>query len=218
MAAQFQPDEPDDSNGLGSLQDDAAALRDLVREVRLSRPLQVGEREQLLERSALGDRPSQDRLVAAHLAMVIRLAAARREECLSVSDLVQEGSIGLVEAVRSFDAGSGIDFIGFAEGMVGAHMDTAIAAEAAAVRDEQLLVTAATDYEGTEAAMPLELHREPTTTEIAEKLEWTVDRTRYVAQVVADARRRHDEELLAFIDPEALDFDDEDDERSAVDG
>jgi hypothetical protein len=33
-----------------------------------------------------------------------------------------------------------------------------------------------------------------------------------VAQVVADARRRHDEELLAFIDPEVVDIED------AVDG
>ena len=39
-----------------------------------------------------------------------------------------------------------------------------------------------------------------------------MDRTRYVAKVVADARRRHDEELLAFIDPDAVDLDD------AVDG
>jgi hypothetical protein len=28
-----------------------------------------------------------------------------------------------------------------------------------------------------------------------------------VASVVADARRRHDEELLEFIDPDAIDFD-----------
>ena len=63
-----------------------------------------------------------------------------------------------------------------------------------------------------------ELQREPTEVELAEKLEWTVDRTRYVAQVVADARRRHDEELLAFIDPEAIDFGDDDDERAEFDG
>ncbi|HEV2036533.1 MAG TPA: sigma factor [Candidatus Dormibacteraeota bacterium] len=218
MAAQFQPDELDDSHALGPLADDNAALRDLVREVRLNRPLQAGELERLLERSAPGDRPSQDRLVAVHLAMVIRLAVARRDQGLSVSDLVQEGSIGLVEAVRSFDAGAGIDFVRFAEGMVGAHLDAAIAAESAAVRDAQLLVMAATDYERTELAMRLELHREPTTAEIAEKLEWTAERTRYVAQVVADARRRHDEELLAFIDPEALDFGDDDDERAELDG
>ena len=79
-------------------------------------------------------------------------------------------------------------------------------------------MTAATDYERTEVAMRLELHREPTTGELAEKLEWTADRTRYVAQVVADARTRQDEELLAFIDPAALNFDDDDDERAEVDG
>jgi hypothetical protein len=37
----------------------------------------------------------------------------------------------------------------------------------------------------------------------------------YVAKVVADARKRHDEELLAFIDPESIDFDD--DERADID-
>ncbi len=217
MAAQFQPDERDDPNGLGQLEEDAAALRDLVREVRLNRPLQDGEQEQLLERSALGDRPSQDRLVAAHLALVIRLAVARKKQGLSVADLVQEGSIGLVHAIRSFDTGAEIDFVRFAERMVAIQMDAAIAAEEAGVRDAELLVTAATDYERTEATMRLELRREPTTAEIAERLEWTVARTRYVAQVVADARRRHDEELLAFIDPQSLDFD-EDDERAEVDG
>jgi len=44
-----------------------------------------------------------------------------------------------------------------------------------------------------------------------------VDRTLYVANVVADARRRYDEEMLAFIDPEAVELDD-DDERSELDG
>src|ERR1700674_6024895 len=79
MAAQFQPEEQDDSDGLGQLEEDAAALRDLVQEVRLNRPLQAGEQEILLGRAALGYRQSQDRLVAANLAMVIRLAVARKE-------------------------------------------------------------------------------------------------------------------------------------------
>jgi hypothetical protein len=70
-------------------------------------------------------------------------------------------------------------------------------------------VTAATDYEHTELVLRRELHRAPTDAELAEKLEWTVERTRYVAHVVADARRRHDEEMLEFIDPAAIDFDDD---------
>jgi hypothetical protein len=36
--------------------------------------------------------------------------------------------------------------------------------------------------------------------------------------VVAEARRRYDEELLAFIDPEAIDLDDDEDGRAQLDG
>ncbi len=96
-------------------------------------------------------------------------------------------------------------------------MDAAISAEAAAVREAELLVTAATDYERAELGMRRILNREPTAAELAEELEWTIDRTLYVAQVVNDARSRYDEQLLAFIDPQAIDFDN-DDERSELDG
>jgi DNA-directed RNA polymerase sigma subunit (sigma70/sigma32) len=220
MAARFQPDEADETDGLQADADDAAALRDLVREARLNGPLAATELELLLERSALGDRPSQERLVAAHLNMVIRLAMGREEQGLSLSDLIQEGSIGLVEAVRSFTAGSDIDFSHFAEEKVGSFMDAAISAEAAAVRDAQLLVTAATDYERTDVTLRQELSREPTIVELAEQLEWTVDRTSYVAQVVADARRRHDQQLLAFIDPDLVEIevDVDEDEPAELDG
>ncbi len=193
--------QPVDSDG------DDEVLSDLRRQLHSVPALGAADAKRLLERSALGDRTSQDRLVAANLAIVIRLAEARDQKGLPVPDLVQEGSIGLVKAVKSFVDSGETDFTAFAEHIVAQHMDDAIAAEAAAVRDAELLVTAASDYERTELLLARELHRAPTTPEIGEKLEWTVERTRYVAQVVADARRRHDEELLQFIDPDAIDFD-----------
>src|SRR5712691_7084602 len=194
MAAQFQPDERSNPNPRALIEGDAAALQDLVRQLKMERPFEPGEEDTLLRQAGLGDRRSEDRLVAAHLPMVIRLAGDRGDQGLLVADLVQEGSIGLVEAVRSFAASGEADFLRFAEERVGAHMDAAIATEAAAVRDAELLVVAATDYERTEIGMRHELHRSPTEGELAEKLEWTLDRTRYVAQVTADARRRHDEQ------------------------
>lgn len=208
MAAQARGEDHGDRNGYPT-DDDAAAVRELIQKSHLTRPLQPGEEARLLELSALGDRAGQERLVAVHLATVVRLAASRANRGLSVGDLVQEGSIGLVEAVRSFTGSGETDFSRFAELKITAQMDAAIAAEAAATRDAQLLVAACTDYERTEAAMRWELHREPTPKELAEKLEWTLERTRYISGVVADARRRHDEELLAFVDPELIDFDDE---------
>jgi RNA polymerase primary sigma factor len=200
-------DQQDDNSRPGTLDSDAAAMRELIRQIQSEHPLAAEEESLLLQRAALGDRASQDRLVAAHLDLVIRLAEARGPQRLSVADLVQEGSIGLVEAVRSFANTDQADFETFAEQLVKLRMDDAIAAEAAAVRDAELLVAAATDYERTELVLRRELHRDATESELAEKLEWTIERSRYVAQVVADARRRHDEEMLQFIDPEAIDFD-----------
>jgi DNA-directed RNA polymerase sigma subunit (sigma70/sigma32) len=200
----------------GSEDDDA--LHALMHGARSAGPLATSELETLLMRAALGDRPSQDRLVAGSLGLVIRAAAGRREQGLSQSDLVQEGSIGLVEAVRTFADSAESDFTRFAEARIAAQMDAALAAEAAAVREGELLVAAATDYERAQLVMKHTLHREPSAPELAEKLEWTVERTLYVAQVVADARRRYDEEMLAFIDPEAIVLDDGDDERSELDG
>lgn len=188
--------------------DDDYIVREMRRQVRATPPVDPTEEKTLLEKSSLGDRSSLDRVVAANLAMVIRLAEMRQDNGLSVPDLVQEGSLGLVEAARSFATSGESDFATFASHKVGEQMDAALAAEAAAVRDAELLVTAASDYERTDLLLHRELKRPATETEIAEKLEWTVERTRYVAKVVAEARRRHDEELLAFIDPDAIDFDD----------
>jgi RNA polymerase primary sigma factor len=191
--------------------EEVGGLRDLMREAGAQKPLQPGEQERLLKAAADGDQRSQERLVAAFLPTVVRLAAARAEEGLSVSDLVQEGSIGLLSAVRDF-AGSGErDFTAFAESRISGQLTQAIEEEAAAVRDAQLLVAAAEDYTRTEVILRRTLEREPTEKELAEKLEWTVDRLRYVARVVDDARRRHDEELLAYVDPEALGLEDDDD-------
>ena len=209
MGAQSRREDLTDADISEPIHDDLIAMRELVREARLTSELVPGEQERLLARAALGDVGSQERLVAANLTMVIRLALERGEQALSLPDLVQEGSIGLVEAVRAFTESGEADFARFAEGKIGAQMDAAITAEAAAVRDAELLVAAATDYERTQWLLRRELGREATEQELAEKLEWTAERTRYVAQVVSEARRRHDEELLAFIDPEVIDFDDD---------
>ena len=77
-------------------------MRDLRQQARTTASIEPGEQERLLEKSALGDRASLDRLVAANLGMVIRLAEGRQDKGLSVPDLVQEGSLGLVEAARTF--------------------------------------------------------------------------------------------------------------------
>jgi DNA-directed RNA polymerase sigma subunit (sigma70/sigma32) len=211
-----------DEDGRGNAHDDLQADRSLgalMRDARTVGRLGPADEAKLLLRAGLGDVPSQERLLAANLDKVVRLAGQRDGQGLSVPDLVQEGSIGLLEAIRTFADSGETDFASFAEARIGAQMDAAVSEEIAAVREGELLVAAATDYERAELVMRRDLLREPSVVELAEKLEWTVDRTRYIAQVVADARRRYDEEILAFIDPQAIDLDDdEDDDRLELDG
>ena len=150
-----------DEPSIESIHSDEAVLSDLRRQAAEAAPLAAGEAEKLLKQSALGDRASQEKLVAANLSMVIRLADARPDRGLSTLDLVQEGSIGLVEAVQTFADGGESNFAAFAERKVGQQMDTAIAAEAAAVREAELLITAAADYDRVEMLLARELHRLP---------------------------------------------------------
>jgi len=168
----------------------------------MARSLDAAEQDELLRRSGEGDKASEDRLVEAFLPTVVRIAAARGEQSMPLADLVQEGSIGLIQAIRTFSASGEADFMHFAEAHVAAQLDNALAAEAAAIREAQQLVIASEEYDRVEMVLARELHRAPTEVEIAQKLEWTVERTQYVEQAVTEARRRHDEELLAFIDPE----------------
>jgi DNA-directed RNA polymerase sigma subunit (sigma70/sigma32) len=218
MATSPRHEEHGRANGHDDLQADGS-LGALMRDARSVGPLAPAEQAKLLLRAGLGDESSQERLLAANLDKVARVAATRDGQGLSVPDLVQEGSIGLLEAIRTFAESGETDFASFAEARIGAQMDAAISEEMAAVREGELLVAAATDYERAELITRRTLLREPSAVELAEKLEWTVDRTRYIAQVVADARRRYDEEILALIDPQAIDLDDdEDDDRSELDG
>ena len=170
----------------------------------MAKSFDSAEQDELLRRAAGGDQASQERLVEAFMPTVVRMASARAEPGVPVGDLVQEGAIGLIEAIRTFSGSGEADFGRFAEAHIAAQLTTALEAEAESVRDELLLVTAAEDYDRVELILARELHRAPTEVEMAEKLEWTVERTRYLAQIVTEARRRHDEELLAYIDPETL--------------
>ena len=58
-------------------------------------------------RSQAGDREASDRLLHAHLSFVVSIARKYRRYGVPMNDLVQEGSIGLLHAIRKFDPAAG---------------------------------------------------------------------------------------------------------------
>lgn len=65
--------------------------------------LERPEERRLLTLAGRGDREAERRLVLSHLRFVIRIARRYRGAGLPLADLVQEGVVGLLRAVRRFD-------------------------------------------------------------------------------------------------------------------
>ncbi len=184
-------------------------LRAIAAEVRRVPPLRPGEEARLLESvSSAGEpNPARERLLETHLQIVLAVATQKQGRGLGISDLFQEGSVGLLQAIASYRPGGQGDFNAYARGRVALAIEDALAGEAEAVRQERLLMEAANDYERVELLLSSELRRAPTAAEIGARLEWTPRRTEQIREIVAEARRRHDEELLLYIDPERIEVD-----------
>lgn len=176
------------------------------------------ELARLFRRVAVGDPAAAQLLFDQNLGMVLRLAhalAAAGGAVLSEDELVQEGSIALVDAIRRFPA-DGVDpaaaggFPAYAESRVAAGMAGALEVQAGVERDQRRLIEDAEAYERAEISIRRDQRREATLAELAEKLEWSTEKTRLLGEIVADARRLHDEELLQYVDPSELtEIDDE---------
>jgi RNA polymerase sigma-32 factor len=94
-------------------------LSDLRRIPRLTR-----ERERELARAFRdrGDRAAGHLLVTSNLGFVVRLALRYRPRGRRLADLVQEGNLGLVRAVETFDPGREVRLITYAEPWIRARM------------------------------------------------------------------------------------------------
>jgi RNA polymerase sigma-32 factor len=76
----------------------------------------------LARRYRVGDRDAGDRLVTAHLRSVIKMAQKYRGYGIYLSDLIAEGSIGLLEAARRFEPDRGLRFLTYARYWIRAYM------------------------------------------------------------------------------------------------
>ena len=78
-------------------------------------PLLTPEQEQeLASRLAEGDEQAYDKMIEANLRLVISIAQKYRNRGLPFNDLIQEGNIGLMKAVKHFDPDKGVRLMTFA--------------------------------------------------------------------------------------------------------
>ncbi len=85
-------------------------LADVRRYALLSRE----EEHALAVRATEGDREAAEKLVLANLRLVVKIALGYRRAWTNLLDLIQEGNVGLVQAVRRYDPYRGVKFSSYA--------------------------------------------------------------------------------------------------------
>jgi RNA polymerase sigma-32 factor len=114
----------------------ALAIRDSARDLVTSDPLQLYmaevKRHPLLSREdeqklairyrTSGDLEAAYRLVAANLRLVVKIAHDYHRNPLSLLDLIQEGNIGLMQAVKKYDPSRGVKLSSYAAWWIRAYI------------------------------------------------------------------------------------------------
>jgi len=92
----------------------SASLDRYIQQVRAIPKLSREEEHELALRAREGDQDASDRLVEANLRYVIAIGLQYRRYGVKLGDLIAEGSVGLVTAVRKFDPHRGTRFVTYA--------------------------------------------------------------------------------------------------------
>ncbi len=150
-------------------------------------PLLSPEREiYLAEQIALGVKEAKDELIEANLRLVVSIAKRHVGKGMYFLDLIQEGNLGLIKAVEKFDYSKGYKFSTYATWWIRQAITRAIADQARTIRIPVHMVETIHKVSRTARQLLQELGREPTTDEIAERLEMTPDKVREIMKIAQD--------------------------------
>jgi RNA polymerase primary sigma factor len=130
----------------------------------------IAEDATVFEAARRGDRRAREQLVARHLRDVRSVASHYRNLGLPFDDLVQEGSLGLLEAVDLYDPARGLDFETFARFRARRAIRNALTDKSRLIRLPKQIVERRRAIERTEARLAAANGHVPTPSEVAAAL------------------------------------------------
>ena len=173
---------PDESKDM-SVNDN---VRMYLKEIGKLSLLSLDEETEISERIANGDEEAKNRLAESNLRLVVSIAKRYVGRGMLFLDLIQEGNIGLMKAVEKFDANKGYKFSTYATWWIRQAITRAIADQARTIRVPVHMVETINKLSRFQRQLTLELNREPTDEELAEKMGMSPEKVREVIKIAQD--------------------------------
>jgi len=153
--------------------DEDRSLDLYLREIGETPLIKAAEEVELAKRIRQGDQMALEKLTKANLRFVVSVAKQYQNQGLSLSDLINEGNIGLIKAAKRFDETRGFKFISYAVWWIRQAILQALAEQSRIVRLPLNRVGTLHKIGKISSSLQQEFGREPSAGEIAKKLALT---------------------------------------------
>ena len=150
---------------------ETASLDKYLQDIAKKEMVTAEEEVELTHKIKQGDEIALDRLVSANLRFVVSVAKQYQNQGLTLSDLINEGNIGLIKAAKRFDETRGFKFISYAVWWIRQSILQALADQARVVRLPLNKIGTIGKLNKAMAKIEQDLGRTPTNDEIADVMD-----------------------------------------------
>ena len=158
---------------------DSLSLEKYLKEISKIKLISPEEEPHLVSLIKKGDNTAFERLIKANLRFVVSVAKQYQNQGLPLSDLINEGNLGLMKAARSFDQTRGFKFISYAVWWVRQNIIQALAANARLIRLPLNKMALKSQIQKANSAFEQTLERPATPEELAEILNIELDEVNF---------------------------------------